>query len=231
MSLPAAGGQPPASGQGPACGSEGTWGHGQAGSPESGRAVPGEAHTSSPEEASLLFPDERNVSGGCAPPISVWSPPSPAPPMPRTRASIAPGCPSDWSGCDPAPGASHTPPLGAPCRELGSSFRPRLHQPCPPPGACPRVPERQTSKGHGSRSTRGRPSSSAAPHPCRPPISGAQNIRASAGKGASPPGASAGPAEERLKHVPVGRSLRAGPAGHQGCKTSPRGSENHRSGQ
>lgn len=168
MSLPDPGGQPPASGQGPACGSEGTWGHGQVGSPESGRAVPGEAHTSAPEEASLLFPEERNVSGGCVPPISVWSPPSPAPPMPRTRASIAPGRPSDWSGCDPAPGASHTPPLGAPCRELGSSFRPRLHRPCPPPGACPRVPEHQTSKGHGSQSSRGRPSSSAAQRP--PPL-------------------------------------------------------------
>lgn len=31
------------------------------------------------------------------------------------------------------------------------------------------------------------------PHPCCPPVSGAQNIRASAGKGAGPPGASTGP--------------------------------------
>lgn len=161
MSLPAPGGQPPASVQGPACGSEGTWGHGRVGSPESGRAVPGEAHTSAPEEASLLFPEERNVSGGCVP-ISAWSPPSPAPPMPRTRASVALGRASDWSGCDLAPRAPHTPPLGAPCRELSSPIRPRLHRPCPTPGACPRAPEHQTFKEHRSRSTRGRPSSSAA---------------------------------------------------------------------
>lgn len=201
MSLPAPGGQPPASGQGPACGLEGTWGHSRFGSPESGRAVPGEAHTSAPEEASLLFPEKRNVSGGCVPPISAWSPPSSAPPMPWTRVSIAPGHPSDWSGCDPAPGAPHTPPPGAPCRELGSSVRPRLHWPCPAPGACSRVPERQTFKEHGSQGTRGYPSSSADRHP--PPLlptrlrsSGHQGKCREGGRSSRGEHRATGPAEE-----------------------------------